>query len=344
MDTPNWKLPAYKAAIPPTPESTKPQSSPAAESSSVYAPPSSPYKLPNSYHISGMSSSPTKRLSAFNMSSTPASDLETPRARRSTSNRFWEKNDNRSKGKVPGIELASDSSDPEDDSKAALTKKLATLDFKIKRLLVLETSRAVRLKSMAANEAVMEYEKLLEAFAQKPKTKKKRTHDTNALLAFLQEHFQITEIYNDYAKIDRKLKSDRVLPEFIVEEEYEDDDEDAEGGTGEKGRDSKDKQDLRRAPAKHSFNNKEESDEEGIVTQTLKSDQFDGPSVFNTRGIKVPSIFNQKTSAKAERNQRRSLLHRREVSSAPGDDIGGREKSQDLVDTPTRPRKKRKTN
>ncbi|KAF1967709.1 hypothetical protein BU23DRAFT_559187 [Bimuria novae-zelandiae CBS 107.79] len=317
--------------------STKRKSSPPAMSSSAYALSSSPMTLPSAY---AMSSSPTKSSSAYASSSTPASEIETPRARRSTSNRFWEKNSHRSKDGAPGVDLASDSSDPNDDSEAARTKKASNLDAKIKRLLVLETG-VVRIKNLETNETVRKYVQLLEAFTHKPKTKKKRAAATDALLEFLQEHGQVTDLYNQFAKLDQKLRKDRVLPEFMEVDEEEDEDGEREKITMDTDEGYKD---LRRAPAKNALNKNDESDEEGVVTQKFKADEeFDEPSLFNTRGLTSSSIFNGKSKSKSEMNERRFLLHRRDGPlTKDGEDQYGDGRAPE--ETPTRPNKKRKVN
>lgn len=288
--------------------------------------------------------------SASALSSTPASELETPRARRSTANRFWENNTGHTDGNAPGIDLASDSGDPDDDSEAALAKKLSDLDQKIKRLLILETN-VVRLKNLETNETVKEYEKLLDAFTLKPKTKKTRARHTDALLLFVDKHGQILELYNQFAIVDKKLRRDRVLPQFEKEGVPSDSNQ-------RSGEDTEHKHEyVQRAPAapsKRKHNDNEDSDPEGIVTQEFNaSEEFDGPSVFNTRGLtSYTDVFNRKSDATAEKNQRRFLLYKLNdplsltrqrqtiISGELVPDIHG----QEVDATPTRPGKKRRLN
>lgn len=239
-----------------------------------------------------------------------------------------------------GVDLASDPSDPDDDSIAAHIKQHNGLDAKIKRLLVLETG-PVRIRTLETNKRVQRYTALLEAFVQKPKTKKKRQQRTESLRAFLEDHSQILELYNQYAKLDWKLRKDRILPEYEVEEEGE-----VVNTTASKDKAS----DVRRAPAKHALDDGDDSGAEGIVVQTMKhGEEFDEPSVFNTRGLTVPSMFNRKNSETAEKNQRRFLLHRRDAPLRDGghgtiEDEGrsALDGDQDEEWTPTRPSKKRK--
>ena len=262
---------------------------------------------------------------------------------RNISNRFWEKNAIRSKDDGPGVDLVSDSSDSDDDSEAARAKKLRNLDSRIKRLLLLETG-AVRLKSLETNEAVQGYESLLQAFVQKPISKKKRLHATNKLLVFLQEHIQILELYNQFAKMDRMVRKDRLLPQFEVSEEDEDDR--AVGGETSMQRLERE-ENVRRAPAKNAHDNNDGSDEEGIVTQTLKADRdFDGPSMFNTKGLTAPSIFNQKIEATTEERKPQLVLHKRETPLAMemNGRVSKRGRIQDMDGTPTQPSKKKRAN
>jgi hypothetical protein len=268
--------------------------------------------------------------------SSPTTELHTPRERRSISNRFWDKNASRSKDGSPGVDLASDSSDPDDDSEAARAKQHNNLHSKIKRLLVLETG-PLRLAALDSNESVREYSALLDAFAHKPKTKKKRAKYTETLRIFLEDHDQILEPYNAYVKLDRGLRKDRLLPEFVLEEE---------GSASAKKGGKEEASDVRRAPGKRAMNGDDDSDAEGVVTQRFRSGEaFDEASVFNTRGLTVPSIFNRKTSATAEKNQRRFLLHRRQGSLVKTEKESG-EYDESVTweeeETPTRPGKKRK--
>jgi hypothetical protein len=270
------------------------------------------------------------------MPSSPTTELHTPRERRSISNRFWEKNASRAKDGSPGVDLASDSSDPDDDSEAARAKKHINLHSKIKRLLVLETG-PVRLATLDSNETVREYSALLDAFAHKPKTKKKRAKYTEALRVFMEDHDQILDMYNAFAKLDHDLRKDRILPEFMLE---------VEGSASAKKGSKEEASDVRRAPGKRAMNGDDDSDVEGVVTQTFRSGgDFDEASVFNTRGLTVPSIFNRKTSATAEKNQRRFLLHRREGPLTTGGEAAGQcvqSATWEEEETPTRPGKKRK--
>ncbi|KAF2449184.1 hypothetical protein P171DRAFT_187726 [Karstenula rhodostoma CBS 690.94] len=307
MKTPAAKSHAHKMTMPPTPPSEKPNpSSP--------APPALSNPVPSS----------------------PTPELHTPRERRSISNRFWDKNASRAKNGAAGVDLASDSSDPDDDSEAARTKKHNHLHSKIKRLLALETG-AVRIKTLESNETVRAYTKLLEAFAHKPKTKRKRAKYTEALRVFLEEHDQILDLYNQYAVLDGDVRKDRILPEFMLDE----------ASAASLKKDDKERgSDVRRAPAKHALNGGDDSDEEGVVTQTVKSgEDFDEPSVFNTRGLTVPSIFNRKTSATAEKNQRRFLLHRREgpwTRNGEGSEHLDERAVRNEDETPTRPLSKKR--
>ncbi|KAL1591664.1 hypothetical protein SLS60_011662 [Paraconiothyrium brasiliense] len=303
------KLHTQTIAMPPTPTSDKPPASSPALPSSSNAPPSS-----------------------------PPSDPETPRETSSISNRFWEKNAVPSSDGAQGIDLASDSSDPDDNSEAANTKSHNRLDSNIKRLLALE-SGPVRLKTLATNEAVLHYTSLLDAFAHKPKTKKKRAKATEALQSFLEEHDQVIELYNQYAKLDRKLCRDRVLPEFEVQYPPASKLSSKDSAT-----------DVRRAPAKHAHNDADDSDEEGIVAQTIKQGEaFDAPSVFNTRGLSVSSIFGQKSGATKEKNERKFVLFKRDVplkknKASAVEDEGQPDWDEKRGDegSPTRARKKRK--
>lgn len=304
MRMPTVKSHARKMTMPPTPPSEEPHASPLALSTRANALPSS-----------------------------PTSDLHTPRERRNISNRFWEQNEPRAQDGAPGIDLASDSSDPNDNSEAARTKKHNHLHLKIKRLLALETG-AVRIKTLESNETVREYNKLLEAFAHKPKTKRKRARYTEALRVFLEDHGQILDVYEQYAVLDRELRKDRILPEFVLDE------------ASAKKDDKDHATDVRRAPAKRALNEEDESDEEGFVTQTVKSgEDFDEASVFNTRGLSVPSIFGRKTSATTEKNERRFLLYRRDVSlmdGAGGEGFEKRTVKEDEEQTPSRPPSKKR--
>ncbi|KAJ4359503.1 uncharacterized protein N0V89_000058 [Didymosphaeria variabile] len=314
-ETPTAKLHAQKIAMPPTPPSEKPPASSLALPSSSIAAPSS-----------------------------PTSGFQTPRERRSISNRFWEKNAAPSTDGARGISLASDSSDSDDSSEAANIKTHNRLESNIKRLLALETG-PVRLKTLSTNETVREYTSLLDAFAHKPKTQRKRKKATDALQAFLEEHDQIVEVYNQYARLDRRVCKDRVLPEFEVY--YPPESKQTKDSTV---KDSS--SDVRRAPAKHGHAHTEEddSDAEGIVTQTVRhGEDFDAPSVFNTRGVSVPSIFNRKSGEMAEKNQRRFLLYRRDAPLKKNDEGVVRDEGRPSWDeevrgegTPTRPGKKRK--
>ncbi|KAF9741149.1 hypothetical protein PMIN02_002353 [Paraphaeosphaeria minitans] len=277
------------------------------------------------------------------VSSSPTSQVQTPRERRNISNRFWDKNESRMKEGVNGVDLASDSSDPDDDhddddSEAARSKKHDHLHTRIKRLLTLETTGTIRLKTLESNETIREYNKLLDAFTHKPKTKRKRARYTAALQVFLEDHHQILDLYNRYAILDHDLRKDRILPEFMRDEEG--------SASASKDDDQVQASDVRRAPAKHALNRENDSDEEGIVSQTFKSgEDFHEPSVFNARGLTVPSIFNRKTSATAEKNERRFLLHRRDEPLATNGererDLDGRTAGDHDL-TPTRPPSKKR--
>ncbi|KAK7186416.1 hypothetical protein DPSP01_013105 [Paraphaeosphaeria sporulosa] len=309
MTTPAANSHARKRAMPPTSPSGKPV-------------PSSPALLAQANPVPG----------------SPTSELQTPRERRSISNRFWEKNGSRAKDGTSGVDLASDSSDPDDDSEAARIKKHDHLHTKVKRLLALETTGAIRLKTLESNKTVREYNKLLDAFAHKPKTKRKRAQCTETLRLFLEDHDQIIDLYNQYAILDHGLHKDRILPEFM-----RDDDRSASAKKIEQAQASN----VRRAPAKHALNKEDDSDEEGVVLQTVKSGEgFDEPSVFNTRGLTVPSIFNRKTSATVEKDQRRFLLHRRDgplTRDAEGDQhVLDERTAGDQEETPTRPPTKKR--
>lgn len=305
--------------MPPTPESAVPKPSLSAGNSLGQC-------LPSSASIPS---------SAYTQSSSPASEIETPQAERNISNRFWEKNAKNSRENVPGIGLASDSSDPDDDSEATRTKKLRSLDTKIKRLLVIETG-PVRMRALETNGTVQEYEGLLQAFAHKPKTKKKRTLNINRLMTFLQDHPQIVGLYNQFAHLDQKVRKDRVLPEFEVTVE-EEDDQAAGGEIGAHGH---------KHEGRAQDDRNDQSDEEGIVTQTFKGDEdFDGPSMFNTKGLSVPSIFNRKPEP-TEKEEREFVLHKREgtLDKNMSVGIGKRRRMQDTDGTPTRPSKMKRNN
>lgn len=325
---------------PPTPESVIPQpsSSPVGPSlAHIYSSsPSNPPAEP------ATSSSPSGPSSACIMASTPATEYETPRGKRNISNRFWEKNDSRSSNRGPGVDLASDTSDPEDDenSDAGRARQLRNLDSRIKRLLALEAG-PVRATTVSTNDTVKAYDSLLSAFAHKPRTKKKRAKATDALLTFLQDHAQILDLYNAFSKLDKQVRKDRVLPEFTVEDDADDD-----AAASKPAQNTKEASDVRHAPAKHALND-DESDEDGIVTQTLKpSDDFGEESVFNTRGLGVPSIFNGKSSATKEKNQRRFLLHRRDgpLGGPLGEAVEERKRALEMDGTPTRAGKRTRMN